>query len=67
MHFNLLECMVRTNHGEMLVLASLESNLYQLDTNMMNEAKMSYLAHSEANSHSLEFGTKSWDIAITIA
>src|SRR5450631_1639278 len=56
-HFNSLGCVVRASNGEMLAVASLESNLYQLDTNVLNGAETSSLAHSEANlanSHPLE-------------
>lgn len=35
-HFKSLGCMVRAINGEMLAVASLKYNLYQLDTNMMN-------------------------------
>ena len=57
-HFNLLECMVKANNGNMLGFALLESNLYQLDTNVMNGAKTSFLARSDGNSHSLELWHK---------
>ena len=40
-HFNLLECVVRANNGDMLAIALLESNLYQLHTNVVNETEMS--------------------------
>ena len=42
----------------MLAVASLESNLYQLDTNVVNGAETSSLAHSDGNSHSLELWHK---------
>ena len=57
-HFNSLGCVVRASNGEMLAVASLESNLYQLDTNVVNGAKMSYLAHSDGNLYSLELWHK---------
>ena len=57
-HFNSLGCVVRASNGEMLAVASLESNLYQLDTKVMHEAETSSLAHSEANSHPLELWHK---------
>ena len=57
-HFNSLGCVVRTSNGEMLAVASLESNLYQLDTNVMNGAETSSLARSDENSHSLELWHK---------
>ena len=56
--FNLLGCVVRVSNGEMLAVASLESNLHQLDTNVVNEAEMSSLAYSNGNSHSLELWHK---------
>ena len=49
--FNLLGCVVKMNNREMLAMALLESNLCLLDLNMMNETKMSSLAHFEANSY----------------
>ena len=57
-HLNSLGCMVRASNDKMLAVASLESNLYQLETKVMHGAKTSYLAHSEANSHHLEFWHK---------
>src|SRR5450631_1333284 len=57
-HFNSLGCVVRASNGEMLAVASLESNLYQLDTKVMHEAETSSLAHSEANSHPLDLWHK---------
>lgn len=42
-HFNLLECMVRANNNEMLAIASLESNLYKLYMNVINETETNYL------------------------
>lgn len=54
MHFNSLGCEVRANNCKMLAMASLESKLYQLDTNMMKRAEMSFLVHFEANSRSLK-------------
>ena len=57
-HFNLFGCVVRASNGEMLAVASLESNLHQLDTNIVNGAEISFLAHSDGNSHSLEFWHK---------
>ena len=41
-HFNSLGCVVSASNKEMLAFASLGSNLYQLDTNMMNGAKTSF-------------------------
>ena len=41
-HFNSLGCVMWANNGEMLAVASLESNLNQLDTNMVNRAEMSF-------------------------
>ena len=35
-HFQSLESVVRATNGKMLAVASLKSNLYQLDTNVMN-------------------------------
>jgi hypothetical protein len=52
--FNSLGCVVRASNGEMLAVASLESNLYQLDTNVVNGAETSSLAHCDGNSHLLE-------------
>ena len=57
-HFNSLGCVLKASNGEMLGVASLESNLYQLDTNVMNGAETSSLAHSEATSHPLELWHK---------
>ena len=42
----------------MLAIASLESNLYQLDTNVMNGAEMSSLVHSDGNLYFLELWHK---------
>ena len=66
-HFHSLGCVVRVSNGEILGVASLESNLYQLVTNVMNGAKTSFLAHSKANSHPLELCTRSWGISTPIA
>ena len=59
-HFNSLGFVVKTNNDEMLVVASLESNLYlyQLDTNVINGAKTSFLACSTKNMHSLKLWHK---------
>ena len=57
-HFNLLECVVRASNGEILAVALLESNLYQLDTNVIKGAKSSSLACSNGNSHFLELSHK---------
>ena len=62
-HFNSLECVVRASNGKMSAVVSLESNLYQLDTNVMNGAKINFLACSDGNSHSLEFGTRGCGIS----
>ena len=48
-HFNLLGCVVRASNGEMLAVALLESNLYQLNTNVINVAETSSLARSNGN------------------
>ena len=63
MHFNSLECVVRASNGKMLVVASLVSNIYQLDTNVMNGSKTNPLTYSDINLHSLEFGTRRWGIS----
>ena len=42
----------------MLVVALLESNLYQVDGNVMKGAKTYVLAHFDGNSHSLELWHK---------
>ena len=57
-HFNSLECVVRANNNDILGVASLESNLYPLDTNVVNGAEMSFLAHSDGNLHSLKLWHK---------
>ena len=44
--------------GKMLAVASLKSNLYQLDMNVMNAAKTSCLARSDRNSHYVELWHK---------
>ena len=54
MHFYSLGYVVRTRNAEMLAVASLEFIFYQLDVNVMNAVKMSFLAHSNGDSHSLE-------------
>ena len=46
------------SNGKMLVVASLESNLYQLDMNVMNGAETSFLVRSNGNSYSLELWQK---------
>jgi hypothetical protein len=56
--FQLVGMVVRADNGEMLAVASLESNLYQLDTNVVNGAKMSSLAHFDGNLYSLELWHK---------
>lgn len=40
--------------GEVLAVASMESNLYRLDMKVVNGVEMISLAHSNANTHSLE-------------
>ena len=57
-HFNSLGCMVRASNSEMLAVALLEFNLYQLDTNVMNGAETSFLARFDENSHSFELWHK---------
>ena len=56
--FQLVGMRGEVSNGEMLAVASLESNLYQLDTKVMHGAETSSLAHSEANSHPLELWYK---------
>jgi hypothetical protein len=46
-HLNLLGCVVRTRNGVLLDVASLKSNWYQLDMNVMNGAETNCLAHSD--------------------
>ena len=60
MHFKLLGCVVRASKNEMLAVALLESNLYQLDTNVMNGAEMNSFVflNSCANLHFLELWHK---------
>ena len=58
MHFNSLGCVPRASNGEMLAVATLESNLYQLDTKVMHGVETTSLAHLEANSHPLELWYK---------
>ena len=41
-HFNSLGCVMRASNGEMLAVASLESNLYQLDTKVMNVGRIEF-------------------------
>jgi hypothetical protein len=57
-HFNSLGCIVWAIDGEMLVVISIEPNLYQLERNVVNEVEMSYSAHSGEDSHSLELWHK---------
>ena len=57
-HFNLLVCVVRASNGKMLAVALLESNLYQLDTNVINGAETSSLARFDGKSHPLELWHK---------
>ena len=66
-YFNFLGCVVRTSNGEMLVVASLESNLYQLDTNVMSGAETNSLACSMKTCILWTFGTKGWGISMRIA
>ena len=54
LYFSLLGCMVKASNGQMLAVALLEPNLYHFETNMMNGAKMNYLAYSDGNLHFLE-------------
>ena len=51
------------SNDKMLAVASLESNLYQLDMNVMNGAKMSFLAHSDGNFCFWSFSTRGWGIS----
>lgn len=52
MHFNSFGCKVEASNGEILALALLECNLYQLDTNVVNETERNCLAHCDKNLHS---------------
>ena len=58
MYFNSLGCVVSASNGEMLAIASSESNLYQLDRNVMNGAETNYLACSDGTSYYLELWHK---------
>ena len=53
-HFNLWGCVVRTSNGNMLAVALLESNLYQLDTDVGLKQVL------------WSFGTTDWDISTRI-
>jgi hypothetical protein len=53
-HINLLGCIVRAKNGQMLAVALLESNLYQLDTNVGTGDKISSLTYSDGSPYYLE-------------
>ena len=47
-HFNKSGCIVCTQEGQMLAMASLEANLYQMELKVVKGAEMSTLAHTSA-------------------
>lgn len=51
-YFKSFECIMRASNGEILIVATLESSLYQLDTNVMNGAYLTYLGYSNAHAFS---------------
>ena len=47
-HFNKSGCIVCTQEGQMLAMASLEANLYQMELKVVKGAEVSTLAHTSA-------------------
>ena len=57
-HFNKSGCVVWTQEGDMLAMAPMEANLYQMELKKVNGAEVSTLAHTSAKHHSLELWHK---------
>ena len=55
-HFNKTGCIVWTQEGEMLAMASLEDNLYQMQLKKVNGAEVNTLAHT--SDHNMELWHK---------
>ena len=54
MHFNMMGCIVRAAHGEMLAIGSREGNLYQVVCKKVNAIEVAALAYPSSNDESLE-------------
>ena len=54
-HFNMVDCVVRAQSGEMLAMASMEANLYHLQLKKVNRVELSTLTHTSTNGDAMEF------------